>query len=67
MRNHDMAKTHALSFRVEPELKSGLERAAQADRRSLSSLIEKILAEWVENYEAPSARAAKPGGRGSRA
>jgi hypothetical protein len=64
VRNNDMAKTHALSFRVEPELKSGLERAAQADRRSLSSLIEKILAEWMENYEATPARGAKPGGSG---
>lgn len=61
-----MAKTHALSFRVEPGLKSGLERAAQADRRSLSSLIEKILAEWVENHEA-AARGAKPGDSGGTA
>jgi hypothetical protein len=65
MRNHDMTKTHALSFRVEPELKVGLERAAQADRRSLSSLIEKILAEWLENHEATPARDMKPSGGGT--
>jgi hypothetical protein len=46
----DMAKTNALSFRVEPEVKEGLERAAKADRRSLSSLIEKILAEWLQKH-----------------
>jgi predicted transcriptional regulator len=44
-----MAKTHALSFRLEPELKQRLEKAAKADRRSLSSLVEKILADWVQD------------------
>ncbi len=43
-----MAKTHPIGFRVEPELKVALEAAAKADHRSLSSLIEKILTEWVE-------------------
>ena len=38
-----MAKTHPLGFRVEPEVKQALERAAKADMRSVSSLIEKIL------------------------
>lgn len=45
-----MAKTHALSFRVEPEIKEGLERAAQDDTRSLSSMIEKILADWLREH-----------------
>jgi hypothetical protein len=62
---NDMAKTHALSFRVEPEIKEGLERAAKEDRRSLSSLIEKILAEWLQEHtdNAPI-HPAKPSGGG---
>jgi hypothetical protein len=42
-----MAKTHPLGFRVEPEVKDALEKAAKADMRSVSSLIEKILSEWL--------------------
>lgn len=44
---YTMAKTHPLGFRVEPEVKQALEHAAQADMRSVSSLIEKILTEWL--------------------
>jgi hypothetical protein len=55
-----MAKTHALSFRVEPALKEGLERAATDDHRSLSSLIEKILSEWLQERDRPPARGRKP-------
>ena len=43
-----MVKTNPLSFRVTHELKEALEVAAKADRRSVSSLAEKILAEWLE-------------------
>ena len=43
-----MAKTHPLGFRVEPEIKEALERAAKDDHRSVSSLIEKILIEWLK-------------------
>lgn len=42
-----MAKTHPLGFRVDPEVKAALERAAKDDHRSLSSLIDKILVEWL--------------------
>jgi len=42
-----MAKTHPIGFRVEPELKVALEKAAQDDRRSLSSLVEIILSDWL--------------------
>lgn len=42
-----MAKTSPLGFRVEPEMKSALEQAAKDDRRSVSSLVEKVLAEWL--------------------
>lgn len=43
-----MAKTHPLGFRVEPSVKEALEKAAKADMRSVSSLIEKILTEWLK-------------------
>jgi len=43
-----MVKTHPLGFRVDPEIKEGLEKAARADRRSVSNLIEGILRGWLE-------------------
>ncbi|MBP2303293.1 hypothetical protein [Azospirillum picis] len=43
-----MAKTHPLGFRVQPEVKEALEQAAKADMRSVSSLCEKILTEWLQ-------------------
>ncbi|MCH2394322.1 hypothetical protein [Oceanibaculum sp.] len=42
-----MAKTHPLGFRVEPEVKAAVEKAAKDDLRSTSSMIEKILVEWL--------------------
>jgi hypothetical protein len=42
-----MAKTHSLGVRLQPAVKAALERAAKEDMRSLSSLIEKILTEWL--------------------
>jgi uncharacterized protein (DUF1778 family) len=45
-----MAKTAPLGVRVSPEVKQGLDRAAAADRRSVSSLVEKILAAWLEQH-----------------
>lgn len=38
-----MARTAALGFRIDPELKAALERAAKADDRSVSALVERIL------------------------
>ena len=43
-----MAKTASVGLRFSPEVKEAAERAAQADRRSLASLIEKVLVEWLE-------------------
>jgi hypothetical protein len=51
-------KTLPVSLRLAPETKSALERAAKADHRSLSSLMEKIIADWLEN-NAPKAKAKK--------
>ena len=42
-----MIKTPSLGIRVQPETKVALERAAKDDLRSVSSLIEKILVEWL--------------------
>lgn len=50
-----MAKTHPLGFRVEPEIKEALERAARDDDRSVSSYIERILRRaLVENGYLPA-------------
>ena len=61
-----LAKTPALGFRVLPDMKDALQRAAKADHRSVSSLIEKVMLEWLtrEGFmggEKPAARK-----RGSR-
>ena len=42
-----MAKTPSLGVRVQPETKTALDKAAKDDMRSVSSLIEKILTEWL--------------------
>jgi hypothetical protein len=42
-----MAKTAPLGFRIDPDLKSALEKAAKDDDRSVSSLVERILRAWV--------------------
>ena len=43
-----MARTAAIGIRVEPEVKEAAEKAAAADRRTLASLLEKVLVEWLE-------------------
>jgi hypothetical protein len=47
MRLYYMAKTAALAFRIQENMKAALEKAATADSRSVSSLVEKILREWL--------------------
>ncbi|MET4701927.1 hypothetical protein ABIE65_004976 [Constrictibacter sp. MBR-5] len=42
-----MARTAPTSMRLDPEVKAALERAAKDDMRSVSSLVEKILVEWL--------------------
>jgi len=44
-----MVKTPSLGLRVHPETKAAIEQAAKADLRSVSSLIEKILIEWLRD------------------
>jgi hypothetical protein len=42
-------KTAQINMRIDPELKEAAERAAADDRRSLSSLIEKLLTDHCRN------------------
>jgi hypothetical protein len=44
-----MGKTPSLGIRVQPETKAALEKAAKDDLRSVSSLIEKVLVEWLRS------------------
>ena len=39
-------KTALLNMRIDPEVKAAAELAASADHRSLSSLVEKLLADY---------------------
>lgn len=40
-------KTSPVSVRLSPQIKTALEKAAKADTRSLSSLIEKVVADYL--------------------
>lgn len=42
-----MSKTHPLGFRIERDIKEALVRAAKEDHRSVSSLVELVLARWL--------------------
>ncbi|GEO80970.1 hypothetical protein [Pararhodospirillum oryzae] len=44
-----MVRTAPLGFRVEPEVKDALTRAAADDDRSVSSLVERILKAWLQD------------------
>lgn len=43
-----MAKTAAIGIRIEPEMKEAIDAAAKADRRSVASYIEKLIADDLE-------------------
>ena len=51
-------KTATLSLRLAPELKERAEKIAKADHRTLTSLIEKLLSEHIDQNER-----GKPGGK----
>jgi hypothetical protein len=42
-----MPRDSAISVRVTAEIKAAAEKAATADSRSVASLVEKVLAEWL--------------------
>ena len=46
-----MARSAPISLRVEPALKAALEKAAEADRRTLAAYIEIVLSEHVEQLK----------------
>ena len=48
-----MPPKEVLCFRIDPNLKAALARLAEAERRSVSALIEKVLAEYVAAVEPP--------------
>jgi hypothetical protein len=41
-------RTSQISFKITPELKAALETAAEADSRSVSSLVMMVLTEWAK-------------------
>ncbi len=43
-----MARTASIGVRVEPDLKEAAEKAAKDDHRTVASLIEKVLTEWLQ-------------------
>ena len=52
-------KTAQFNMRMDPELKEVAEKAAAADRRSLSSLIEKLLSDYLKKKAPPAKRRGK--------
>ncbi len=42
-----MVKTEAISIRVEPDIKAAAKQAAEEDRRSVASLVEKVLVQYL--------------------
>lgn len=42
-------KTATLNLRIAPELKAEAEAAAAEERRSLTSLVEKLLSDWLRS------------------
>ena len=45
-----MVKTPSLGIRVQPEVKDALALAASDDMRSLSSMVEKILVQYLRTH-----------------
>ena len=50
MKVSNMAKGAPLGFRVADDVKAGLQRAAAADDRSVSSLVERVLRAWLTEH-----------------
>jgi predicted HicB family RNase H-like nuclease len=44
----EQRKTAQLNMRINPRLKAAAEKAAAADHRSLASLIEKLIADYLK-------------------
>ena len=61
-----MSKTPSLGVRVRPAVKAALQRAAEADVRTLSSMVEKILTDWLVKEGLLGPEKPAPRKRGSR-
>lgn len=48
---HGMAKSDTLNIRISPDVKKRAARAAEADHRSLSSLVEMLLENYAVDFE----------------
>lgn len=44
-------KSTPVSFRLLPEVKAALEKAARDDSRSVSSLLDKLVSDWLRERE----------------
>lgn len=44
-----MGQTTPLGVRIEQETKAALEKAAKDDRRSMASLVDKIITDWLRD------------------
>ena len=55
-----MARQVPTSMRLDPEIKAGLERAAEAEGRSVSNMTDRILREWLMNRKLLSAERTDP-------
>jgi hypothetical protein len=53
-------KTALVNLRMPPSLKAAAQRAAADDRRSLTSLIEKLLVEYLRSNSSPAQESARP-------
>ncbi len=52
-------KSAQINLRITPALKEAAEEAAAADHRSLTSLVEKLLSDYIEAHTAPKRRKEK--------
>ena len=46
-------KTEVYSWRLSPRLKTELEEAARAEKKSVAELLEQIAQDWLERFRAP--------------
>ncbi len=51
-------KTAQINLRVTPAFKEAAEKAAAADHRSLTSLVEKLLSDYIEAHSVPKRKGA---------
>jgi predicted transcriptional regulator len=57
------ARRERVSARLDPEVVAVVERVAEAERRSVSSLVRNILSDWTAGVLSRSAEHAQQGGR----